>query len=66
MNIIDHGNTITFRHVNGSKFHLNEKGNKVLTKKFPEASSNILLHSLLHCLRKANNDSYSFHNCNEY
>ena len=31
-NIIDHGNTITIRHLNGSKLHLNLKGNKILLK----------------------------------
>ena len=30
-NIIDHGNSITVRHLNGSKLHLNLKGNKVVT-----------------------------------
>ena len=31
INIIDYGNTITVRHLNGSKLHLNLKGNKILT-----------------------------------
>ena len=42
INIIDYGNTITVRHLNGSKLHLNLKGNKVLTEKFTEAVSNKL------------------------
>lgn len=41
INIIDHGNTITVRHLHGSKLHLNLKGNKVLTEKSTEAISNI-------------------------
>ena len=31
INIIDHGNSITVRHLNGSKLHLNLQGNKVVT-----------------------------------
>ena len=42
INIIGHGNTITVRHLNCSKVHLYLKDNKVLTKKFKEAVSNIL------------------------
>ena len=42
INIIGHGNTITVRHLNCSKVHLYLKNNKVLTKKFKEAVSNIL------------------------
>ena len=42
INVIDYGNTITVRHLNGSKLHLNLKENKVLTEKFTEAVSNIL------------------------
>ena len=42
INIIDHGNTITIRHLNGSRLHLNLKGNKIFTEKFTEAVSNIL------------------------
>ena len=67
INIIDHGNTITVRHLNGSRLYLNLKGNKVFTEKFTEAISNILhWQSLLHSLRKANDDSCGFHNCDEY
>ena len=66
INIIDHRNTITVRHLNGSKLHLYLKGNKVLTEKFTEAVTNILhWRSLLHSLREANDDNYSFHNCGE-
>ena len=32
INIINHGNTISVHHLNGSKLHLNLKGNKVLLK----------------------------------
>ena len=67
INIIDHGNTITIRHLNGSRLHLNLKGNKFFTEKFTEAVSNILhWQSLLHSLRKDNHDGYSLHECDEY
>ena len=42
INIIDHGNTITIRHLNGSRLHLNLKGNKIFNEKFTEPLSNIL------------------------
>ena len=42
INIIDHGNTITIRHLNGSRLHLSLKGNKIFTEKFTKAVSNIL------------------------
>ena len=61
---IDHGNTITVRHLNGPKLLLNLIGNKVLTEKFTDTVSNVLhWQFLLHSLRKANDGSYSFHNC---
>ena len=47
--------------------YLNLKGNKVFTEKFTEAISNILhWQSLLYSLRKTNDDSCGFHNCDEY
>ena len=39
---MDHGNTITVRHLNGPKLLLNLKGNKVLTEKVTETVSNVL------------------------
>ena len=42
INIIDHRNTITIRHLNGSRLHLNLKSNKVFTEKFTVAVSDIL------------------------
>ena len=39
--LIDHGNIINTRHVNGSKLHLNKKGIRVLFSNFKEAISNI-------------------------
>ena len=42
ISIFDHGDTITIRHLNGSRLHLNLKGNKIFTEKFTEAVSNIL------------------------
>ena len=44
-------NTITVRHLNASKLHLNKRGTQVLSNKFTEAISNIInwqfaLHSL--------------------
>ena len=42
INVIDNGNTITVRHLNGSKLHLNLKDKKILTEKFTEAASTIL------------------------
>ena len=66
-NIIDQGNNVTVPHLNDTKLHLNLKGNKVLTEKLTEAVSNILhLQILFHSLRKVNDDSYSFRNCDEY
>ena len=38
INIIDHGNTNTVRHLNGSKLHLNLKGKNDLTEKFTEVA----------------------------
>ena len=32
ISIIDHGNTITIRHLNGSRLHLNLKGNKIFNE----------------------------------
>ena len=68
INVIDHGNTINIRRdLNGSRLHLNLKGNKIFNEKFTEAVSNILhWQSLLHSLRKDNHGGYSLHNCDEY
>ena len=53
---INHGNTITVRHLNASKLHLNKRGTQLLSNQFPEAISNIInSQSVLHSL--ANNDS---------
>ena len=61
INIIDHENIITVRHLNGSKLHLNLKGNKVLTEKFAEAGSNILH---LQCLKNLGEIVISYLNIN--
>ena len=47
INIIDHGNTIIIRHLNGSRLHLNLKGNKIFTETFTEAVSNSVLEKLI-------------------
>ena len=47
INIINHGNTISDHHLNGSKLHLNLKDNKVLTEKLTEAVSNSLYYIVL-------------------
>ena len=41
LQILDHGNTITVRHLNPSKLHLNKRGTQILSNVFVEASSNI-------------------------
>ena len=42
ISFIDHRNTITVSHLNGSKLHLKLKGNNVLTNTFAVAVSNTL------------------------
>ena len=42
INTIGHRNTITERHLNGSKLHLNLEGNKYLTEMFTEVVLNLL------------------------
>ena len=42
LNFINHGNTITVRHLNASKLHLNKRGTQVLSNQFAEAISNII------------------------
>ena len=41
LHFLDHGNTITVRHLNASKFYLNKRGTQVLSNVFAEAISNI-------------------------
>ena len=36
-----HSNTITVRHLNASKLHLNKRGTQILSNVFAEAISNI-------------------------
>ena len=38
--LINHENTITERHLNGSKLHLNKRGTTILSNNFTEAISN--------------------------
>ena len=38
--MINHENTITERHLNGSKLHLNKRGTTVLSNSFTEVISN--------------------------
>ena len=51
LQFLDHSNTITLRHLNASKLHLNKRGTQVLSNVFAGAISNInnwkfVLHSL--------------------
>ena len=60
MQFLDHCNTITVRHLNASKLHLNQRGTQVLSNEFAEAISNItnrlfVLHSLASDNRKNRN-----------
>ena len=41
LQFLDHGNTITARHLNASKLHLNKRGTQMLSNVFAEAISNI-------------------------
>ena len=41
LQFLDHGNTITVRHLNASKLHLNKRGTQILSNVFAEAISNI-------------------------
>ena len=41
LQLLDHGNTITVRHLNASKLHLNKRGTQILSNVFAEAISNI-------------------------
>ena len=41
LQFLDYGNTITVRHLNASKLHLNKRGTQVLSNVFAEAISNI-------------------------
>ena len=64
--MIDHGNTINTRHVNGSKLLLNKKGTRVLLNNFKEAISNILHGQiLLHSSYNGNNGKDN-HDSNDY
>ena len=38
--LINHENTVTERHLNGSKLHLNKRGKTILSNNFTEAISN--------------------------
>ena len=38
--LINHENTITERHLSGSRLHLNKRGTAILSKNFTEAISN--------------------------
>ena len=38
--LINHENTVTERHLNGSKLHLNKRGTTILSNNFTEAISN--------------------------
>ena len=64
LQFLDHGNTITVRHLNASKLHLNKRGTQILSNVFAEAISNItnwqfVLHSLASDNRKnRNTDDY--------
>ena len=40
--LIYHRSTISTRHINGPKLHLNKKGTRILLNNFKEAISNIL------------------------
>ena len=60
LQFLDHGNTITLRHLNASKLHLNKRGTQVLSNVFAEAICNItncqfLSHSLASDHRKNRN-----------
>ena len=60
LQFLDHGNTITVRHLNASKLHLNKRGTQILSNVFAEAISNItnwqfVLHSLASDNRKNQN-----------
>ena len=64
--LIDHGNTINTRHVNGSKLLLNKKGTRILFNNFKEAISNILHGQiLLHSSYNGNNGKDN-HDSNDY
>ena len=41
LQFLDHSNTITLRHLNASKLHLNKRGTQVLSNVFSGAISNI-------------------------
>ena len=60
LQFLDHGNTITARHLNTSRLHLNTRGTQMLSNVFAEAISNItnwqfVLHSLASDNRKNQN-----------
>ena len=55
LHFINHGNTITVRHLNTSKLHLIKRGTQVLSSQFAEAI--MYLQSVLHSL--ANNGSFN-------
>ena len=38
--LINHDNTITEKHLNGSRLHLNKRGTAILSNNFSEAISN--------------------------
>ena len=62
LQFLDHGNTITVRHLNASKLHLNKRGTQIWSNAFAEAISNItnwhfVLHSLASDKRKNCNTS---------
>ena len=60
--LINHENTITERHLSGSRLHLNKRGTAILSKNFTEAISNsVYWHSFLHSL---NDENYSVRNVN--
>ena len=54
--LINHENTITERHLNGSKLHLNKRGTAILSNNFTEAVSNSIQRQLIfHSLNNRRN-----------